>query len=188
MSSPEGHSQFYGSVTVSVDGSTVVLGTTDLPDHVSPYWGQGHARYEAPHSGMQVNPHKIGTQNITLRVPASPAEAASPSDTPLGPMGVAINGVVLFNQYAAGRQPLTSEVVSFDRLNGHPNQQDQYHYHLEPLWLTRSSSSRPIGVLLDGFPVYGPRDSGGQTPSGLDVCNGTSAPRPSSRTGSTTTT
>ena len=43
---------------------------------------------------------------------------------------------------------------------------------IEPLYLTAQGSSRLLGVLLDGFPVYGTRDAGGVIPSGLDTCNG----------------
>lgn len=166
------YSQFVNTVTVSIDGSTVTLRTNDLPDHKSPYWGSSSANYEAPHAGMQVNPGSIVAQNLTFRIPSAPAPAATTSDTPLGPIGVAVNGVVLFNQYAAMRQPLTSEIVSFDRYNGHPNQLNQYHYHFEPVSITAASKSRLVGVLLDGFPVYGPLHSDGSAPTGLDSCNG----------------
>jgi hypothetical protein len=168
---PAIYSKFASSVRVSYDGTTVSLTTNDLPDHKSPYWGTGNANYEAPQAGMQVNPNLIASQNITLRVPGSPAKA-TPSDTPLGPIGIATNGVVLFNQYAAGRVPLTNEIFSFDRYNGHPSPSNQYHYHVEPLWLTAQGKAVFIGVLLDGFPVYGPQDSGGATPANLDTCNG----------------
>lgn len=165
------YAQFRGAVTVSTSGSTVTLQSQTVPDHASPYWGTGHALYEAPHSGMQLNPHRIQAQTVTLRVPASPAVSGM-SDTPQGPIGMAINGVVFFNQYAAMRQPLTNEIISFDRFNGHPAPSNQYHYHFEPLSITGGNASGFIGVLLDGFPVYGPRDAGGQAPSGLDSCNG----------------
>ncbi|HWI20010.1 MAG TPA: YHYH protein [Vicinamibacterales bacterium] len=169
-------SKFAGNgVSVSIDGTTAVIRTSNTPDHKSPYWGTSSANYEAPHSGMQVNPHSIATQNLTFRITTSPAAAASTSDTPLGPIGISVNGVVFYNQYAAGRQPLTSEIVSFDRYNGHPNPNNQYHYHFEPLAITSSSRSRLIGVLLDGFPVYGPIDSDGSTPTNLDGCNGHTA-------------
>lgn len=169
---PSVYSKFGGSATVSLDGSTVVVRTTDLPDHKSPYWGVGNANYEAPTAGVAVNPNKIASQSIVFRVPMAPA-AATASDTPLGPMGVALNGVVLFNQYAAGRTPLTSEIFSFDRYNGHPSPSNQYHYHVEPLWLTTSLGKATfIGVLLDGFPVYGTIDQNGSAPGDLDSCNG----------------
>jgi hypothetical protein len=169
---PTWYSKFSSAVTVSTDGSNVLLRSTGVPDHASPYWGVGNPLYEAPHAGMQLNPNRISTQSLVLRVPSAPS-AATPSDTPMGPMGIAVNGVALFNQYAAGRSPLTNEILSFDRFNGHPQQTGQYHYHLEPLWLTaRDGEAALIGVLLDGYPVYGPRESGGALPSGLDTCNG----------------
>jgi len=177
VSSPAGtlpavFSRFGGSAVVSVDGATVVIRTTDVPDHKSPYFGSGTANYETPHVGMQVNPHRIAAQNVVFRIPLTPT-AATPSDTPLGPIGAAVNGVVFFNQYAAMRMPLTSEIFSFDRYNGHPSPSNQYHYHVEPLWLTESRGKAAfIGVLLDGFPVYGTIDEGGPAPSDLDSCNG----------------
>ena len=171
------YSQFGNSVTVSFEGATAVLRSTDLPDHPSPYWGAGSPLYEAPQAGMIPNGFTLTAQNIVLRIPMTPA-STTPSDTPLGPIGMAINGVALYNQYAAGRQPLGPEILSFDRYNGHPTPATQYHYHFEPLWITAASKSRLIGVLLDGFPVYGPQDPGGSTPGDLDSCHGHTSPTP----------
>ncbi len=164
--------KFQSTVTATLDGNQIVLRSNGLPDHASPYWPSANALYEAPSGGMMLAPNTIATQNLTLRVPASPAVATA-SDTPLGPIGLAVNGVAIFNQYAAGRSPLAAEILTFDRFNGHPQQSGQYHYHVEPLWLTgKNGTSSLIGVLLDGFPVYGPRESDGSFPSGLDSCNG----------------
>jgi len=169
---PELYKRFQSAVTVTVDGTQVVLKSNGTPDHTSPYWGVGNAMYEAPQPGMTVNPNLIVSQTLTLRVPIAPASTTA-SDTPLGPIGMAVNGVAIFNQYAAGRSPLGPEILSFDRFNGHPQQTGQYHYHMEPLWLTSNhGASSLIGVLLDGFPVYGPREADGSAPSGLDECNG----------------
>jgi hypothetical protein len=175
---PAFYSNFQSEVAISMSGSSVVLRSNGTPDHKSPYWGVGNAMYEAPQPGMIVNPNRIMSQNLVLTVPASP-ELATPSDTPLGPIGIAVNGVALFNQYAAGRSPLTNEIQTFDRYNGHPQQSGMYHYHVEPLWLTAAhGSSSLIGVLLDGFPVYGTVEASGAAPSGLDSCNGHSHPTP----------
>ena len=169
---PAMYALFGSSVSVTVSGSQVVLKSNGEPDHTSPYWGAGNPLYESPQAGMIVNPNVITAQSLTIRVPASPA-IASASDTPLGPIGMSINGVALFNQYAAGRSPLGAEIQTFDRYNGHPQQTGQYHYHLEPLWLTgQHGASSLIGVLLDGFPVYGPNETSGSLASGLDSCNG----------------
>jgi hypothetical protein len=165
------YAQFVNGVEVAIGATTVTLRTTNVPDHTSPYFGVGHAKYVAPHSGMLLNPNSIGEQNVTLNVPAAPV-VGDASDTPMSAIGMAVNGVVFFNQYAAGRQPLTSEIESFDLQHGHPDPASMYHYHLEPVWLTRASTSSLVGVLLDGFPVYGPTDADGTTPADLDVCHG----------------
>src|SRR5689334_5090405 len=55
---PAMYGQFYGTRT-SLDGAFVVLRATSVPDHASPYFGQGNAGYEAPQAGMQVNPNRI---------------------------------------------------------------------------------------------------------------------------------
>ncbi len=170
---PAMYNRFQSAVTITVDGTNVVLKSNSVPDHKSPYWGTSNALYEAPQAGMIPNPNLIVSQSLTLRVSMNPAIASATSDTPLGPIGMAINGVPLFNQYAAGRSPLNGEIISFDRYNGHPQQSGQYHYHMEPFWLTTANgASSLIGVLLDGFPVYGPKDPDGSTPANLDSCNG----------------
>lgn len=164
--------QFQSAVTVSLSGTTATLRSSGVPDHASPYWPRGSAQYEAPHAGMQLAPNQIAMQALSLQVPLAPSIGTA-SDTPMGPMGMAVNGVAIFNQYAAGRSPLTNEILTFDRFNGHPQQTGQYHYHVEPLWLTSNRGADSlIGVLLDGFPVYGPRDQDGSTPGALDSCNG----------------
>jgi YHYH protein len=168
-SSMYGH--FGGAATVSLDGTTGTIRTTDVPNHPTPYWGAANPMYEPPQAGMMPNGFTLVAQNLILRIPLAPKSAAA-TDTPLGPIGVAVNGVVFYNQYAAGRQPLGMEILSFDRYNGHPTPAAQYHYHFEPLWITAASKSRLIGVLLDGFPVYGPQDSDGRAPTDLDSCHG----------------
>ena len=60
-----------------------------------------------------------------------------------------------------GWPPLTVEIDTFDQWNGHPTPTNEYHYHVEPTYLTKANgSSAVIGFLLDGFPVYGPVENG----------------------------
>ena len=84
-SAPAWYAKFGTAVTVSTEGTNVVLRSTGVPDHASPYWGTGHALYEAPHAGMQINPNRIATQSIVMRVPMTPTRATA-SDTPMGVM------------------------------------------------------------------------------------------------------
>ena len=75
----------------------------------------------------------------------------------MGPIGISLNGVVFYNQYAGPDQPLTNEIDSFDQYLGHPQMSGQYHYHQEPTYLTANLGSDVLlGWLMDGFPVYGP--------------------------------
>jgi len=163
--------KFVSTVQISVDGSIVVLQSKGTPNHTSPYWGSGNALYEAPHTGMVVNPNRIIEQNLVFRIPLNPSAATTITATQLGPIGIAVNGVALYNQYAAGNAPLTNEIQTFDRYNGHPQQVGQYHYHIEPQYLTRNDSSL-VGFLLDGFPLYGKKDMDGSVPANLDAANG----------------
>lgn len=173
---PDLYTAFGNGVTVAVDGNDIVLTTTDLPDHKSPYYGVGNAKYEAYNGTgtFQINPSLIRAQHIVFRIPKTPTKLSTPSPTPLGPIGIALNGVPIFNQYAANNQPLTFEIVSFDQYNGHPQMSGQYHYHAEPLYITAAKGKDTlIGVLLDGYPVYGPMENGRLvTAADLDAAHG----------------
>ena len=162
------------------DGDYVVIKTNSLPDHKSPYYKgtQWESTLYAAYNGTNVNwnqnPNKIASANLTFRIPISPKEATSKAATPMGPIGVSLNGVPFFNQYAAGGSPLTNEVNSFDQYYGHPQMQGMYHYHVEPLYLTDTKGKNAlIGFLLDGFPVYGPMENGKTiTNTDLDLYHG----------------
>ncbi|CAL2108573.1 YHYH protein [Tenacibaculum sp. 190524A02b] len=165
-------------LSYSVNGDFVEITTNGLPDHKSPYWEQGHALYEAyngTNPNWNLNPNTISTQNIVFRIPLKPQEAANKTATGLGPIGVSVNGVVFYNQYAGpNNQPLTNEINSFDQYLGHPQNRGQYHYHIEPTYLTgKFGKSSFLGLLADGFPVYGPEENGGTvTNADLDVYHG----------------
>ena len=168
------------AVTVKVDGSSIVISSNGQPDHNSPYFGVGNAQYEkynGTNARFVLNPNSIRTQQLVFRIPMTPTALSTPSPTPLGPIGVAINGVPIFNQYAANNQPLTNEADSFDQYGGHPQQSGMYHYHVEPVWLTRTSREALVGVLLDGYPVYGPMENGQLvSTASLDAAHGHTGP------------
>jgi hypothetical protein len=169
--------KFVSTVTVTQVGTNMVITSNGVPNHSSPYFATTDSRYQAyngTNASFNKNPNSIVTQSLTFRIPATPAPATTHSSTAGGPIGVAVNGVPLFNQYAAGNSPLTNEINSFDQYNGHPQQQGQYHYHVEPLYLTsQNGKSSLIGWLLDGYPVYGPQENGATVAeSSLDVYHG----------------
>ncbi|RXK49731.1 YHYH protein [Aquirufa rosea] len=178
---PAVYSKIYGATSITNDGTYITIKTTGVPDHKSAYFSGTNALYEAftgktfGGNNFAKNPNSISTQSYTFKIPLNPQMDPAHKATPLGPIGVALNGVPLFNQYAGPSQPLTNEINSFDQYWGHPQQTGSYHYHVEPLYLTqvKASKSALLGFLLDGFPVYGPEENGQTVQnSSLDAYHG----------------
>ncbi len=175
------YDSIYGAYSITYDANYVYIKTYDLPDHKSIYYPTSNPLYEF-FSGTTFggntfvkNPNSIISQNGTFKIPLNPTAATTHQATPLGPIGIALDGVPLFNQYAAGGSPLTNEVNGFDQGWGHPQPQGMYHYHVEPLYLTtvKASKAALLGFLLDGFPVYGPEENGVVlTSNDLDIYHG----------------
>ncbi|WP_339750969.1 YHYH protein [Algoriphagus aquimarinus] len=171
-------SKFEGTgLSYEVRGDQVIFTTQDQPNHTSPYWPTTnplYSAYDGTNPAYNQNPNKIATQNIVFSIPLNPSEASNHQNTPLGPIGVSRNGVVFFNQYAGPDQPLTTEIDSFDQWLGHPQARGMYHYHIEPTYLTQQFGNDAfLGLLADGFPVYGPMENGGLiTNADLDMYHG----------------
>lgn len=176
---PDVYKKIYGATSITSDGTYVTIKTNGQPDHKSVYYATTNSKYEN-FSGttfggttFNKNPNTISTTlAFTFKIPLNPVAATTHAATPLGAIGVSINGVPFFNQYAGPNQPLTNEVTSFDQYWGHPQATGVYHYHVEPTYLTATKSKEALlGFLLDGFPVYGPNENGLAVTS-LDVYHG----------------
>jgi hypothetical protein len=177
---PAVYKKIYGATDMYVEGDYIVIKSNGRPDHKSPYY-QGtqwqstlYEAYNGSNPNFLQNPNKIATANLNFRLPLHPVKAAAAQATPLGPIGISLNGVPFYNQYAANYQPLTMEINSFDQHNGHPQQMGGYHYHVEPTYLTAKYGKHVLlGFLLDGFPVYGPLENNSTiTNTSLDACHG----------------
>ena len=88
-----------------------------------------------------------------MRFPRSPSVAGTKTATGLGPIGLGVNGVAIFNgndafSYSNGsgqdspmgsgiwnRDALVNEGPSFDPANAHQPPSGQYHYHVNPIGL-----------------------------------------------------
>lgn len=183
---PAVYLKIYGATSITNDGTFITIKTSDQPDHKSAYWPTANPQYEAFNPSVNSPsytggafmkaPNTISTQTITLKIPVNPIVAATHAATPMGTIGIALNGVPFFNQYAAGGAALTGEVNGFDQAWGHPQQSGMYHYHVEPYFLTTVKAGATkwglMGFLLDGFPVYGPKEENNTDPIGLDVYHG----------------
>jgi YHYH protein len=175
----------YGSksiTSVTVDGDYVVIKATGVPDHKSPYfkgsaWESTLYVADTRSTFKQAPGSYVASFNYTFRIPKAPVEASSKKTLGTATIGIALNGVPIFNQYAAGNTaitPGTGEYVSFDLYGGHPAPTNDYHYHIEPYFMTAAKGSDAlIGYLLDGFPVYGTKENGKTiTNADLDAYHG----------------
>ncbi|WP_299436809.1 YHYH protein [uncultured Aquimarina sp.] len=168
-------------LSYEVNGNTVTFTTEGVPNHTSPYWPTNNPLYEAyngTNTNFQLNPNTISSQNIVFTITLNPAEATTHAATGLGPIGISRNGVAFYNQYAGPDEPLTNEIDSFDQWLGHPQMSGQYHYHIEPTYLTdQFGDDAFLGLLADGFPVYGPIENGNEiTNADLDEYHGHNEP------------
>lgn len=132
------------------------------------------------------NPNSIRVQDFTFRLPLEPKLAEQITRPPMGPIGMALNGVVFFNPFEMeGMNAVEGySEVWLDSCCGHPQQSGVYHYHKYPNCVKSPFSddgkqhSPVIGFAWDGFPLYGPYESAGvkakdlQNDRVLDVCNG----------------
>ena len=113
--------KFYGATSITADATYITIKSIGIPDHKSVYWPNNNPLYEA-FSGSTFGgvifkgaPNTISTQSITMKIPIFPTASSIRTSTPMGAMGMAINGVALFNQYAAGGSPLDGEKAGFDQ-------------------------------------------------------------------------
>lgn len=124
------------------------------------------------------NPNAIVEQTLSFTLPLEPTLAASASCVPMGLIGVALNGVPIFNALdAAGRDAVAHEVQ--DRCNGHPQGRGVYHYHGPSDCIAGSGDNNALlGYALDGFGIYSSHDETGRelTNADLDECHGRTSP------------
>jgi hypothetical protein len=152
------------NVTVRFDADSMILHTHGLPNHPT-------GRFPEDGFGPSFNPNSIQEQDETFYIPLVPkvnpnhfalSSTRSNGALNMGPIGVAVNGVVFFNPFDAGLMDASNLM---DRCCGHPNPFGQYHYHKYPIclnspWADEGNAHSPlIGWAFDGFPIYGPYES-----------------------------
>ena len=151
------------SVTLTfLKRTTLVVRVKNLPNHPTGTFPERRG-----------NPHFIREQDDTYRLPLDPKPdpAAVAMDAgnrnralPMGPVGVAVNGVVFFNPFDRG---LEDAHDLMDTCCGHPAPDDRYHYHKYPVCVRSpfaddgEGHSPVVGWAFDGLPVYGPYEGRG---------------------------
>jgi hypothetical protein len=167
------------------------------------------SEYAVPNPGVVVpnatNSHVapssevVKQQHYDVRITTTPRRAKKVTSVFTGPVGVMIDGALVFNPYEGDGETVAMasnftlidkeghEVPFLDECNGHPSPGPvyAYHYHGLPSCVTsmvdeKNGPSHIIGVAFDGFPIYGDRDIHGRKirPTQLDRCNGITSPTP----------
>ena len=170
------------ATTSMSNAAYVTLSVVSLPNYSSNYYATAGS-YSFSANGYTVagdfdalnqsyttyfpDPNFLAVQALTVPIPLSPAPAASKSQQMAGgPVGVAKNGVIIYNSVAGGTDNIFAESGSFDQCGGHPNDMLTYHYHGEPFALSYDDDAL-IGVMRDGYFIYGRKDADGTTPGTL---------------------
>ena len=118
---------------------------------------------------------EVQGQNFTFTLPANPVKGAGAISLPArnpNLIGTSIYGIPIFSSVNAEGTDIYTAGEKFDRCYGHPNITGWYHYHVFGSCVTNSTTAL-WAYALDGFPIYGPTDSGSSSePADLDACRG----------------
>ena len=122
------------------------------------------------------------------QITRTPKKAKQPTSTDTGAIGVAVNGVPIFDPFTqgpvnpkTGKRPHTLYQGELDVCGGHAGRGDDYHYHIAPICLIEElgetyieRTKRPIGYAMDGYPIHalGWFDKANDVEDQLDECRG----------------
>ena len=168
------------NVTISIASDSFTFVSNGLPDHAS------------LDSYMALSRNGSNVVNLTAtqqnyQIPLNPVYSEQATPVTGGAIGVALSGGVFYSPFEGGHDSavyanednfVVDTIPFIDGCGGHPNERGiQYHYHGVPYCISDAldrdgQHSYMVGVMLDGFPVYGPQDSDGEAPTHLDECSG----------------
>lgn len=165
------------AVTISFDGDEITIESNGLPNHTSPYWDESEDLHIDQEFGDHLTPGRINSGSFVLTVSSAPELASSTSATGLGPIGISVTGAPIFNDQERENLPLDLETTTgFDYAGGHVGP-GGYHYHIESADLPQNTTlshddDKLIGIMADGFLLYGRREMDGSYPTDLDESGG----------------
>jgi len=165
------------AVTFSFDGDMFTLESNGMPNHTSPYWEESHPLHIEQVVGDHTTPGFIGERSFTVTLPLSPQLAASSSATGLGAIGIAVTGAPIFNDEEGPNRPFDEPTATGLDYAGAHNGPSGYHYHLESSDVPENTTlsyddEQLVGIMADGFLLYGRRDYDGNYPTDLDESGG----------------
>jgi hypothetical protein len=129
-----------------------------------------------------------GAHDFEFEITLDPKLASTPTPTEAGPIGVAVNGVPIFDpstqgpvNRGTGKRPSAFEAGELDECGGHAGRGDDYHYHIAPKCLIDELGTqwvdidkKPVGYAMDGFPILalGWFEPANSVEALLDACRG----------------
>jgi hypothetical protein len=171
--------KFSCRVTLSMASGSVTAVSDGQPDFKSNYFAAANACHEAYADGIQ-NPNTIAAKTYTVAFPLAPNTQPRTMQM-VAVVGLAINGVPIYGNFAAPGDDIFTEAKTFDRCGGHPQMAGLYHDHSEPYSISYDDDHL-IGVMRDGYPIYGRKDADGAYPTDLDSFGGHTGVTPDSTT------
>lgn len=164
---------FAGKVEVQSDNAFLYVESDGMPNHPMMI---GITAWQ-----QQVPLPQSYKGNNAWKIPLSPVPAKNPMSAKdhffRGAIALAVNGVPIFNPIKNDGRTDTLKAGELDQWGGHCGRGDDYHYHIAPVHLEKLvGKGNPIGVALDGYPIYGYNDPNGRPPTDLDWLNGHKGP------------
>ncbi|GAA3521539.1 hypothetical protein GCM10022393_39920 [Aquimarina addita] len=167
-------------VVTSFDEDEITIDSDGFPNHTTPYWEETDSLYIEPVVAIAQTPGRIGSfrdRTFTLTVPSAPEIASSSTATGLGPIGISVTGVPIFNDTEGANRPIEEEIAeTFDYAGAHVGPSG-YHYHAESANVPENTAlshddEKLLGIMADGFLIYGRREMDGSYPTDLDESGG----------------
>jgi len=192
---------WFSNVQVSITADKVTITSDGLPNWMAEKYAKPNTGIVVPASTKDVTldlaSNLVSVQKLNYSLTTAPVKAANVTSTSLGPIGILVNGAVVFNPYEGDGKTVAvtgnvylkdSKGVQWgflDVCNGHPGMGGMYHYHGMPPCVTKvidktGGPSHILGIAFDGFLIYGNKDINGKLVSStqLDACNGIISPTP----------
>jgi hypothetical protein len=192
------YDMYFRCTMVNGTETSAQITSTALPPHLSAYYGAdspNYTRFDTDRGPEYMqNPNLLAERPFTLDIPHDPVAKGititadrvdgmantDADEYPLGPVGMALDSVALFNAVAAPGDDIDFERFTFDTYEGHPAPDGTYHYHsaspgpLEvlatgPLYQGVPEFAEGVelyGIMCDGTLVFGCTEIDGTTPTG----------------------
>lgn len=171
-----------GNATVNCDSTYAYIGANGLATHTM--------MNGITATNLQVPTAQNFFGSNAWKIPLAPAIANTTTTAVDGPIGVAVNGIPIFNPCKQGgcQNGDTKVLGELDVCNGHAGRADDYHYHAAPNCVMAGKAANywdthPVGWALDGFAIFGYNNADGSVASRDSVCGGNTSPAPNAPAG-----